>query len=299
MSDQLPYLRIVRVVIGPLEEWRGGGDEALGLQFVGDGSQTGFRIKFYVYSHVISTATPTLIQIYNISPEQRSRLQKSGLQVSIYAGWYNTDLALLHTGSLLAVVNKREGADIVTCLMTNAGFLGMAQTIVSLVFTSGASIKEIVQALAEHIPGVAVDVKNIAIDPSLQVGPQGYCSYGPVNEALDRLGRVYGFSWRIENKVFYATTDGVPLVTGIKPVFTTDNGTLLRIEPMLAGAFQVKTGVSISAILNPWVKPGGLVAVKSRVNPSLDGDYVVHSLSHSGDTHSMQWETDIESWVVV
>ena len=294
-----PYLRRAQVTIGPLEEWRGGGDERLAISLYGDGSMVGFRIKFYVHQHVISTATPTVIQVYNLSQGLRNQLQKPGIQIALLVGWYNTDMTLLFTGSILATVNKRQGPDIVTTIMSNAAFGGLSRTVISQTWASGTSVKNIVQSLAKKIPSCTVDPKNISVSNTKRMGSQGWSFAGPVNEALDKLSRVYGFSWRVENKVFYAIDNGTALKTGIKPVISTKSGWLLRAEPMLAGPMQQRAGVSIHSLLNPLIRPGGLLTLESDLNPSLNRDYVVHNVSHSGDTHGQDWSTHIESWVVV
>ena len=294
-----PYLRRVKVTIGPLEEWRGGGNENLAVSLYGDGSMSGFRIKFYVYQHVISTATPTVIQIYNMTQGLRNQLQKSETQIALWVGWYNTDMTLLFTGSLLAVTNKRQGPDIVTSLMSNAAFGGMSRTVISKTWAGGSGVKSIVLNLAKQIPAITVDPKNVAISATKRMGTQGLSFAGPVNEILDKLSRIYGFSWRVENKVFYAIDDGKAFRTGVKPIISTESGWLLRAEPMLAGPMQQRTGVTIHSLLNPYVRAGGLVTLESDLNPSLNRDYVVHNLSHSGDTHGQDWSTHIESWVVV
>ena len=298
MIEALPYRRRVRVLIGPLEEWRGGGNEKLSAVLEGDGTQSGLRIKFQVYQHVISTATPTVIQVYNLSRELRNELQKSEIQIALWVGWYETDMVLLYTGSLLQTVHYRQGPDIVTNLLSNAAFGGFSRTVLSQTFAGGSKLRDIVLNLARRIPGVTVDPKNVNISTSKRIGNQGLSFALPINEALDDLSRAYGFSWRVENKIFYAIVDGTYL-GNIRPIISHKNGFLLRCEPMLSGPMQQKIGVSINSILNPYVKAGGLVELDSAVNPQLNKNYVVHELFHTGDTHGSTWDTHIQSFVVV
>jgi hypothetical protein len=298
MTAILPYLRVVKVLIGPFEEWRGGGSEDQAIVFTGDGTQSGFRIRFDCHKHVISTSTPTSIEIYNLKKETRNSLQTPGLQVALFVGWLNTELTLLYTGSLLAAPHKRQGPDIITTLLSNAAFGGISRTMISKTFGSGSPIKNIVLNLAKQIPGVSVDPINISITTTTRVGNQGFSFVGPVNEALDRLARVYGFSWWVENKVFYSVEDEKHLAGG-KPLISHKNGYLLRAEPMLVTPMQVKSGVSIHSLLHPYIRPGRLIELQSSINPELNNDYVVHSLSHMGDTHGNTWETHCQSWIRV
>ena len=288
-----PYLRIARVDVGPLEEWRGGGNSNLAVSFLGDGSQNSFRIKFNIVKHVVSTGTPSTITIFNLSDGLRKALQKRNIQVSLSVGWANTDLVLLFTGSLLASIS-RGGPDIQTDLICMAGHGGLSRTVVSETYAGGMSVKSIVHDLAKKIPGVTIDPKNIDIPEVKRMGGQGFSFVGTVNESLDKLSRVYGFSWHIDNKVFYAISDKTPFGTGI-PLISYKNGFLLKVEPILTSPFQIRSGVVINSLLNPAIKPGGRVQVESKLAPELNNIYTAHSVNYAGDTGGSQWECRIES----
>jgi len=293
-----PFLRRVEVIVGPLAEWRGGGDESIGIRLIGDGTPQNFRIRFQVSKHVISTANPSIVSIYNLSPALRKALQNKEARVLLRAGYDNTGMVEVFGGSLLAAVSQRQGPDIVTDLISLAGWGGVVRSAVAKSFSRGISVRDIVIDLAKSIPGVSVDPKLIRIVDA-NIGSQGWSFAGPANDALDRIARVYGFNWWIDSGIFHAVGDNAALLTGTTPKISSKNGYLLRAEPMLASPFQVKTGVSISSLFNPYVQPGRFVALESEMNPSLNGQYKVHTLSHNGDTHSSQWSTEIQSWVVV
>jgi len=297
MSVAFPYLRRVKLLIGPLEEWRGGGDARQAITLEGDGTQNGFRIKFNITKHCISTASPSSIQIYNLSRGLRNSLQKAGAQIALFVGWDNIDYSLLFTGSLLNSYSARQGADIITTLLSNPAFGGMSKTIISKTFAGGTDVKTIVLDLAKSIPGVIVDPKNIQIENNATLGNQGLSMCAPTNSLLDSISRVHGFSWHVDNGVFYAVTDGKPLSSSGRVLIDPQN--LLQAEPMLASPMQVRAGVSISCMLNPNIVPNGVVSLQTALNENINGDYVVHNLSHSGDTHGQSWESRIESWIVM
>ena len=291
-----PFLRQVEVLIGPTEEWRGGGNERQSIRLVGDGSSDNFAIKFTVNKHVISTASPSIIQVYNLSQALRESLRSSETKIVLRAGWKNTGLVQVFTGSLLYVSHQREGADIITNLISLAGYGGMSRTIISATFADLTKVRDIVKAFAMQIPGVTVDDKLIDL-PDLAAGSQGWSFAGPVNAGLDKLSRSYKFDWWINNGVFYALGHDKTITGTVK--LSSENGFLMRVEPMLATPMQKQIGVSIQSLFNPYVEPGRIVEVESAVNPRLNGRYKVHTLYHSGDTHSTQWTTSIDSWVIV
>lgn len=292
------FSREIEVLIGPLQEYKGGGNLASALRFFANGSTDQLRIKFSIPKHALSTATPTKISIYNLSQNTRNFLRESELQVVVKVGWVNDLFRQIFKGSLLNTVHKREGADIVTDLFCLSGFGSTSRATVSKTWSSGTPIIDIVKDLAGLLPGVTVNLDSIKIDLSYKLGNQGWSTVGTVQEALDKLSRVYGFSWWLDLGIFFALDD-LESFQGSQVIISTDNGLLLRAEPMLASPFQVQTGISIMSFLHPPIEPGRLIQLKSNLNPDLDGEYKVHTVNHIGDSHSNQWTTQVQSWVVV
>jgi len=297
MSSIQPYLRQVELLIGPLPEWKGGGNSKQALRIYSDGSQDGLRISFSVHKHAMTTATPTIVSVYNLSAGLRVALQEPGAQIKMRVGWLNTELVDLFTGSLLAAVHKREGANIVTDLISLAGWGGVSRSITSTTFGKGVLIKDAVSQLANKIPGVTVDPKLINLK-NTRIGSQGLSFVGSTEASLNKLSRVYGFTWWINDGVFYAKNDDRAFASG-KVVISYKDGSLLRAEPMLASPMQIQAGVTIQSVLNPLIQPGHMVKLESGLNKKLNRDYVVHTLAHQGDTHGQQWQSMIESWIVL
>lgn len=297
MKDVQPLNRQVEVLVGPLSEWEGGGSEQLAVRMYGDGTPQNLRIKFTVPKHIISTASPTVISVYNLGPGIRSALQKSEIQVVLNAGWANVGLLNIFKGSLMASVSRREGPDIVTDMLCLAGFGATSRTVASKAFGSRYRLSDMLINIAKEFPNIVVDSNLIKVK-EVAIGNQGQSFVGPASEFLDKLARVHGFSWWIENGAFYALDDEQAFVTG-SVVISAENGFLLRAEPMLASPMQVRAGTTINSLFNPYVNPGELVQLETLINPVLNGPYKVHSMTHNGDTHTNEWTTNIESWVQV
>lgn len=293
-----PFNRQVELWVGPLPEWRGGGDPALAVRLFGDGTQNGLRIKFDIHKYVISTASPTVISIYNLGPGLRNALKRSGIQLALSIGWENVGLIPVFKGSVLTTVTYRQGPDIVTDIMSLAGYGGLSRSVITKAFSGGVRLKDMIYTIAQELQGVTTDPKLIDVSP-VKFGNQGWSFAGLASEGLDKLARVYGFSWWIEKGLFHAVDDGRPLKGGSTPVLSGKNGFLLRAEPMLASPFQLKTGVSVTSLFNPYVEAGRSFRLESESNPDLNGNYKVHTLRHDGDTHSSQWQTSIQSWIVL
>lgn len=296
MNNNQPLNRRVEISIGPLAEWEGGGPEESAIRIYGDGTSENLRIKFSIPKHIVSTSSPTTISIYNLSPGTRGALQTSEAQVSIKVGWDNVGLISVFKGSLMAVVSRRDNADIVTDLLCIAAMGATSKTTVSKAFGEQYPLSTMLVDIAKELPGVDVDPKLIDV-VDFSTGTQGYSFAGAATDLLDKLARVHGFSWWINNGVFHALDDNKTFNEG-SVVISSDNGFLKTSEPMLSTPWQKQVGVTVESLLNPFVIPGGSISLTSKINTALSGLYKVHLMTHAGDTHADEWTTSIQSYLV-
>lgn len=296
MKNTQPLSRQVEVRIGPLTEWEGGGSESAAVRMYGDGTNNNLRIKFSIAKHIISTVTPTSISVYNLGPGIRGALQNSQAQVIVRSGWANVGLLSVFKGSLMAAVSRRDGTDIVTDMLCMAAMGATARTTISKAFGPAYQLSKMLIDIAGTFPGVDVDPKLIDVK-DVALGNQGYSYAGPVTDLLDKLSRVHGFSWWINDGRFYALDDN-RIVSEGNVTISANNGFLMRAEPMLTTPWQKQMGTTIESLFNPYIIPGGSVLLDTKINPSLNGPHKVHSMTHVGDTHADEWTTSIKSYLV-
>jgi hypothetical protein len=293
-----PFNRRAQVIIGPFAESEGAADPTLGVVIEGDGTPDKARIGFSVKKHIMSTASPTIVRLYNLSYEHRKAILDPGLRIEIKAGWSNTEMWSIFTGSILASFTQREGADLVTEIYSLASYTKLTKAVVRQTFLAQTPIRDIVRTIASGIPGVNVSDANIDIPYALVAGSAGLTIVDPTNEALFKLARQYGFSCWIEDGIFHTLMDK-QRKTGPTPVISTENGYLMRAEAMLVPPDQLIAGVSITSLFHPQLHTGGGVELISTSNPKLNGVYTVHAIDHSGDTHSQTWTSHVEShWTI-
>lgn len=308
-----PWIRKVELLVGAVPDWtwsQTGPPAPEAVTITSDGSNDSIRIRFRIQKHGSGYAQNSTIEVYNLGPALRSTLvtiPKAG--VILRAGWEAPGpFGDLFVGSLQSAFSRRDGADIITTLCCTSE---VSSTISSIVGTSAASgemyfrpeypigedlhenditFPSAIFTLASQYDGVTVDRKNIIV-PGRVIGPRGFQFYGSVKDGLTEMGRVYGFRCAVIDRAFYAVADGYYLGGQVVDI-NSDNGFLLRAEPVLDSSFQHQVqSLVIQSLLCPVLIPNGVVNLTSHTNDKLSGSYIAMSLTHEGDTHSNQWQT--------
>ena len=297
MNNDGPFIRNVLVKISmPLNnaDLSRGGKE---YTFKGDGSAEKLRIKFTVHKHMASTGIPSLIQIYNLTRESRQILSATAdATMTLSAGWQNTQIVQIFKGALLYVTHQRDGANIVTNLMSIEGYFGSIKQVINATAPNGNQLQTLVYSLASEMPDIDVDMNFINV-PNITFGNQGFTYAGTTDMTLDKLSRTYGFTWWIHNGIFYTKIDGQPF--DYPSVLVNESNGLIRADPMLflaADALENRqTGITVNTFFNPNIKAGGKIKLQSVLNDRLNGEYEVHNITHMGDTHGDSWTTIAEN----
>jgi len=66
----------------------------------------------------------------------------------------------------------------------------------------------------------------------------------------------------------------------------------LRPDLARVGKGKEESGVSATSLLNPEIRPGRRVQVESQF---VNGVFKVEKVTHSGDTHSTQFYSEVEA----
>lgn len=280
----IPFLRKIVVTVGA------GGDL---LQFVSDGTPNGLKVTCNISKTVMGIPNPSTVTLYNLSSKTRNAIQKSLSQITVEAGWENTEMHAALRGNVMSCVSERNGPDIVTKLAVLQGYNATVQAVTSKTYAEGMPIKEVVKDLGSQLPGITVN-ETLLKDVQGTVGYGGWSFAGQTKDALTQLANEYGFSWTIDDEALRVVGDkakfsGVVVLDG-------NEGGLINVSPILNGPMQVQTGVKIKAIYVPGVVPGATVRVRSTLSEGLDGDYRIHTSNYSLDTYSDSWTMDLESF---
>ncbi len=287
-----PWLRRIRVTLGPLEEWRGSKSGEI-VKWESDGTLNGLRVTGSFQKTIMGIPNPSQISLYNLGLEARNGIQSSMTKITVEAGWDNTVMRTVFSGSVLQSYSERQGSDIVTKISALPGYGALVRATTTYSAAPGSSLKEVVKRVAKDLPGVTVDDASFAGIEG-QIGNNGWSFAGATKDALTSLSDEYGFSWSIADGQFTAIND-----TFMLPDFIELNGVsggLMQIAPIVSGPLQIQTGVRIKALYLPGLTAGNSIKVKSDINPRLSGTYRIHTMGIDIDAYSETWTMGIESF---
>lgn len=287
-----PWLRRLVVTLGPLEEWRG---KSAGetVRFESDGTPKSLKATARVHRTLMGMAQPSDISVFNLAADTRDAIKADLTKITIEAGWGSSTLHKLFQGSVLSAESERSGADIVTRISALPGYGALVRGVSSRTFSEGTPLAAVVKELAGDLPGLTVADSGLeGLQGSIRNG--GWSFAGSTKDAMTQLANEYGFSWHVDDGAFKALGDKAAF--GGVTVLNGNNGGLISVTPILSGAMQAGTGVTIRALYVPGVTAGSTVRVNSTMYPKLNGEYRANTITVSADTHGDQWTMDIESF---
>ena len=271
------YLRDIRVTIG--------GDVAVQELFQ----------RFKIRKESTGTPAEGVIDIYNLSEENETRIKERGKPITLEAGYADSGLEHLFSGTIRRVERQRLDLDRVTRIHVG-GELSVQpadDTSPRAVFiksyedevTARTIVADAIQTLGlavgslDAIPGDAVEVD--------------FKYNGDARIFLTQFLRPYGLHWYIEN-------GEVKLSKYRKPVDDRPAGvTVSEGTGMIGTPTITDDGVRIKTLLDPRLSLGSTVNVQSDVLGSEGGElhgstWKVIELTHIGDNREGAFETTIE-----
>lgn len=298
MTDTIGANELI-LLCGPLKEFQGKADENIGIRIVSNGKINTLKMSANIKKTAISVPNQSQISIWNLSEETRSALVRSEARIELYAGQEGQEKELIFTGGLLQGVIERQGNDIITRLIALDGQSSIIRASIADMYEANTPIRDIIIRIAKNLPGVEVreneiSVKDKTTGQEMVAGYKGISLIGSAKNCLDKLGRQFGFSWSIQNGIFTVIKDGNFVKSGV--VLGADTR-LIKVSPLLSGPAQQQIGTTIESIYTPGVMPGHSVRVESKINPALNGEYSVHTVSYDLCPKTSQWNIGIESFI--
>lgn len=285
---QTPYVRKAIVEISSVPEWSGGIYAKKNYIIESKGDCKTLRVSFLVQKDISGTPNQAIITLYNLNKNTQKSLNNLGLGITLKVGWDNVEPTEIFCGGIVSVSYKREGADIATILHCINGF-GVLRGVGSWSFGKGQDLREAVYEIAKTLEGISVNMNDINVDG--KIGASGYAYAGASRHLLNQWANTYGFSHSVQDNQFIAISDDKYYGDSID---INENYTIMA-EPVFSSPLQTRIGITLTSVLQPKLRVGGMVNVSSVIDESLAGKYKVHHLEFRGDTYSSTWVSILRS----
>lgn len=235
------------------------------------------------------------IEIYNLSLESLKTLEKDFITCILSVGYYESGLKPLFIGQATQIHTRKNGTDRVTQLQMGSGYIDLNHTTLNKIIPPGKTVKDVLEEIRKQMPGVVrgvyagVNINNQII--------YGYPLSGSAREALDEVSSAHNVEYRVDDNILYANdiNGTIDSNKSLAPVISFSSGLLE--EPYYQSGDRKekkkfrKAGIQFSMLLNPEVKPGGLI--KLEAGGDKDGWYKVDSCRYYGDYRGGDWAMEV------
>ena len=238
------------------------------------------RMTVRVKRHADNSQTTGHVLIYNLAPENASRIYDRGDTIRVQAGYPDT-IGTIFEGNIQRARNYRQ--DLAHITHINLGDMARA-----------ASVLGGVSARSYDGPVPVRDIAaDLVTDMGLQLGPlnaiaetltaTNYVVAGQSTDALTVLLKRYGLRWFEDNGVVRFRAAGIPQV----------DATAFGVSPatgLIGVPRTTDEGAEAVMFLNALARIGGIMDILSV---ALTGRYRIVGLEHNADN----WDGPFKTWV--
>lgn len=254
----------------------------------------GLRVSFVIQKNLAVQTNPGVIRIWNLSASHRNILNGFGDEVTVYAGYERgSGEQILYKGDTTAVSHSFDMPDVVTTLECGDGERYVNQKHESISFEAGTSVENVIRSIASQMD---IDIAELS-STSGMVYERGFSNAGMLKESLNKVCAYAGLQWSVQNNgLQIIPEDG----TIAQPAYRINSDTgMIGIPQRFTFKRQdfyvlgPAVGWKVSTLLDPLIIPGFKVNVTSRYL-GWQGIFRVETIRHQGDTHSTNWESNLE-----
>lgn len=201
-----------------------------------------------------------------------------GSRVTLEVG-YNGNLTKILSGNIIQAEPNFQSPNQELSLKVNSGAFNNLNTRVSDSYANGATLKSVAEKVAKNNEVVLEFGKGVA-NPQLR----DYSFKGTPFQQIENLRKYTGADITLENEKLsiIAKDEGV----GRKIKLDETSGLIGTPKPTY-------TGAEVTCLLNPALRVGQYIALKSKKIPQINGDYRVIELTHKGSNRGKTWESAI------
>ena len=243
------------------------------------------QISFNVTKSIFGGLNKANIQVTNLKESNRLKLVKDveenvkiPFQLSV---GYGQDLDLLFKGTMHKGKTVRSGVDFNTTIEgLDGGFDFLNSFTAKTVKTKDAAVNGIIADMPNTKKGF-ITAQNKVVRPIVLVGN----SVKLIEKHLNEDETYY-----IDDEKLYIIKKA-DITSDFVPVVSPETGLLNTPE-------RENKRVSFSTLMNPSIKIGGKVQLKSTTAPHLNGIYKVEDAVYVGDYYGTDWRQDVTGTLI-
>lgn len=216
------------------------------------------------------------IQLFNLSEQNRFAIVKDAeeakrIPINLSVG-YQGKIETIYKGNIQVGANERQGADLVSTITGLDGGTDGLNSFTNRTIDGG---QRAINAILLDMPNTSVGKVNdrpILSRPKVLVG-----------NSLRLINDTMGLdeSWYIDNEQLFILKDG-QAVRNFIPLVSPATG-------LISTPTREASKTTFVTLINPAIKLGSQVNLKSVTAPYLDGVYKVRSINYSGDNFGSDW----------
>lgn len=250
------------------------------------------RIEFDISKGISSSANTASIRLFNLSERHRNSIGKEFDNITIEAGYMPPDgagnVGIIFKGAVRDVEHRRDGPNIITEISCGDGDKALRKAVISKSYPKGTKVGTVIDDIVSEMEkkGVAKGELKLPDDVKDKTFKRPYAACGSCTRELDTIGRGNGFYWSSQNEAIeIVPADGY--VGGVV-LITPQTG-------MIGTPALTDTGVRVSAMLNPEIRPNRRVQLKSETLEmnAADGMYRVAEVNFSGNNMDGEFKVEI------
>lgn len=256
------------------------------------------RVVFHVTKTLEKEPNTITLQVYNLSAASRQKMFAVGMPVVLEAGYKNPDLgtntrAVIFSGASRTCDHTHESADWETKILCGDGERLFQTTRVASGFPPGSQLSQVIRSVASQLK-INIGNLNEALDDGGLPFPKfehGFSINGSAVDAFDSLMKTAGYNWSVQQGALQIIKKGDQLVQPAV-VLSKDTGLIGSPEHTPPHKSKKPSFLTAKSLLNPAIRPGCTVRMDSI---QVKGDFIVHKVVHSGDSHGNDWTSHFEA----
>ena len=238
------------------------------------------RLTFEVRRDSNKATQSSNVAVYNLARATASVIHLQGDSVELEAGYEGQPLGLIYSGEIRRVEHDRSSTERITTIGLGGADKARTMSLFSRSYSGPITVRAVAQDIAKAM-GLPVDANSLTVVPDETLDT--WVSSGLAEDALTELLDPRGVNWyTVDGQLRFAKADS----PAIQSIFL-----LNEQSGMIGTPSETDLGMRAKMVLNPQVELDQQVRVRSQ---NLNGQFVITSVAHKGDTWEGEWATEIQ-----